>query len=137
MILVDTNVWSEQTKAQGHPAVLAWLEANDAALMLSALVVAEIHYGIALPDAAHKRLYLEAWLAGLEARYGGRTLDFDSEAARHYGQIAAHPDVKARQPQVIDMQIAAQARAHGIPVATRNLRDFAWTGVRVIDPWQA
>lgn len=136
MILVDTNVWSEQTKAEGHPAVLAWLEANDADLALSALVIAEIHYGIALPEAAHKRLYLEAWLAGLEARYYGRIIDFDADAARHYGQIAAHPEVKSRQPQILDMQIAARARALGIPIATRNVRDFAWTGVRLIDPWE-
>ena len=137
MILVDTNVWSELTKARGHPAVLAWLEANDADLALSTLVIAEIQYGIELPSAADRRPFLQAWLTGLEGRYWGQTLTFGVEAAHHYGRIAARPEVKARKPQIIDMQIAAQAKEHGIPIATRNAKDFEWIGVELIDPWEA
>lgn len=136
MILVDTNVWSELAKRQGDPGVLAWLEANDADLALSTLVIAEIQYGIELPGAVGKRPYLQAWLKGLESRYWGQTLAFDRDAAHHYGRVAARPEVKARQPQIIDMQIAAQALARGIPVATRNARDFEWIGVGLIDPWK-
>ena len=33
------------------------------------------------------------------------------------------------------MLIAATARVHGLVLATRNLRDFADTGVVVYDPW--
>jgi toxin FitB len=135
LILVDTNVWSELTKPHGNPAVLAWLEENDADLALSVLVIAEIQYGLELPGAAHKRAFLEAWLDGLEARYYSQTLEFGSDAAYHYGQIAARPEVKAREPQVIDMLIAAQAQFHGIPLATRNLKDFEWIGVELINPW--
>ena len=137
MILVDTNVWSELTKPRGDPAVLAWLEANDADLALSSLVIAEIRYGIELLAAAQKRAFLEAWLTGLEHRYYGQTLVFGSAAAHQYGRIAARPEVKARQPQVIDMLLAAQAQEHAIPVATRNAKDFEWIGVGLIDPWNA
>ncbi len=136
MILVDTNVWSELTKTPGNPGVLAWLEANDADLALSTLVIAEIQYGIELPGAEHKRDFLQAWLTGLEARYWGQTLDFGTDSAHHYGRIAARPEVKARKPQIIDMQIAAQALEHGCAVATRNAKDFEWIGVDLIDPWQ-
>lgn len=135
MILVDTNVWSELTKPRGDPAVLAWLEAHDEDLALSTLVIAEVRFGIALPGAAKKRPFLEAWLEGLEARYYHHTLAFGAEDARAYGTIAALPEVKARQPQVFDMLIAAQGVARGIPVATRNTRDFEWTGATLIDPW--
>lgn len=137
MILVDTNVWSEQAKLDAHPGVLAWLEANDAELLLSTLVIAEIRYGIALARSERKRLALERWLEGLEWRYWSRTLEFDKEAARSYGTIAASPAAKARDPQVIDLQIAAQAQARAIPVATRNTKDFEWIGVQLIDPWRA
>ena len=135
MILVDTNVWSELAKPRGDPAVLAWLEANDADLALSTLVIAEIHYGIELLGDVPKRTFLQRWVAGLEARYWSQTLVFASQSARHYGRIAARPEVKARQPQIIDMQIAAQAMEHGIPVATRNAKDSEWIGIAVIDPW--
>lgn len=137
MILVDTNVWSEMTKPHGDPAVLAWLEANDEDLALSVMVVAEIRYGVELPRAAKKRPFLEAWLEGLRARYYHHTLPFGDEDADHYGHIAARPEVKAREPQVIDMLIAAQAQHRSIPIATRNMRDFEWIGVELIDPWTA
>ena len=136
MILVDTNVWSEQTKLDYNPAVDAWLEANDAELVLSTLVIAEIRFGIALSKSESKRAALERWVDGLELRYGSQTLDFDRKSAHHFGRIAASREAKARDPQVIDMQLAAQAAAYGATIATRNVKDFAWTGVKVVNPWE-
>ena len=136
VILVDTNVWSELARPQGSPAVLAWLEANDADLALSTLVVAEIRYGIELIEDTRKRTFLEAWLEGVESRYWGVTWAFDGEAAHAYGRLAALPEARKRKPQVIDIQLAAQAQSRNCPVATRNARDFDWTGVALIDPWQ-
>lgn len=135
MILVDTNVWSELAKPEGDPAVLAWLEANDAELALSTLVIAEIQFGLELPQAAHKRAALILWLRGLEERYWSRVWLFDAGDARSFGRLAARTEVKKRNPQVIDLQLAAQALARNAPVATRNVKDFEWTGVAVIDPW--
>ncbi len=136
MILVDTNVWSELSKPRGDPAVLAWLEANDDDLALSTLVVAEIRFGIELLEAAQKRSYLEAWLEGMESRYYSQTWVFGVDDAHKYGRLAALPEVKARKPQVIDIQLAAQALARDAVIATRNVKDFAWTGVRVVNPWE-
>jgi toxin FitB len=136
LILVDTNVWSEQTKAQSDPAVDAWFETHDAELALSTLVIAEIRYGIALSKSPAKRAALEAWLNGLESRFWNRTFDFDTEAARHFGEIAASREAKSRDPRVFDLQIAAQAKALGATVATRNVKDFEWTGVEVVNPWE-
>jgi toxin FitB len=136
LILVDTNVWSELTKPRGDPAVLAWLEANDDDLALSVMVIAEIQYGIALPGAARKRPFLENWLEGLRGRYFHHTLPFGDGDADHFGRIAAHPEAKAREPQVFDMLIAAQAQHRSIPVATRNCKDFEWIGVELINPWE-
>lgn len=136
MILVDTCVWSELAKPRGNPAVLAWLEANDDDLALSALVISEIRFGIELLEVAHKRGYLEAWLEGIESRYYSQTWVFGIDDAHQYGRIAALPEVKTRQPQVIDIQLAAQALARDANVATRNVKDFAWTGVRVVNPWE-
>lgn len=137
MILVDTNVWSELTKPEGDSAVLAWLEANDGQLALSTLVMSEIQYGLELPRAAHKRADLILWLRGLEERYWSNVWAFDAEDARSFGRLAASVEVKKRDPQVIDLQLAAQALARGAAIATRNVKDFDWTGVSVIDPWTA
>jgi toxin FitB len=136
LILVDTNVWGEQAKPEGDPAVLAWLEANDHDLALSSLVMAEIQYGLELPKAAHKRADLILWLRGIEERYWSSVWNFDAEDARAFGRLAASSEAKRREPQIIDMQLAAQALARNASVATRNVKDFEWTGVELIDPWQ-
>jgi toxin FitB len=117
--------------------LLAWLETNDDDLALSALVIAEIRFGIELLEAAHKRSYLEAWLEGLESRYYSQTWLFGVDDAYQYGRLAALPEVKARKPQVIDIQLSAQALARDAAIATRNVKDFAWTGVQVMNPWEA
>ncbi len=36
-----------------------------------------------------------------------------------------------------DAQIAAICRSHSADLATRNTKDFAHTGIDLIDPWQA
>jgi predicted nucleic acid-binding protein len=36
-----------------------------------------------------------------------------------------------------DAQIAAICRSHGAAIATRNVRDFGFPGIEVINPWEA
>ena len=132
MILVDTNVWSELTKRKGEPRVHAWLARNEPSLRLSVLVIAEIRRGYELPRSQAIRPMLEPWLKRLESHYAGRTEVFDARDAHIFGQLAAQRTIGTK---VLDVQLAAQALARDMTIATRNLRDFAWTGVRLIDPW--
>ena len=37
---------------------------------------------------------------------------------------------------VVDTLLAATARVHGLTLATRNVRDVAWTGVDCINPFE-
>ena len=134
MILVDTNVWSEVTKRKGEPRVHAWLAQNEADLRLSVLVIAEIRRGYELPRSRSIRPMLEPWLARLEFHYADRTEIFDARDAHVFGQLAAQRTIGAK---VLDVQLAAQALARDMTVATRNVRDFAWTGVKLVDPWSA
>ncbi|MBC7987918.1 MAG: type II toxin-antitoxin system VapC family toxin [Sphingomonadaceae bacterium] len=137
MILVDTNVWSELTKSTKNPKVDGWLRTNQPDLVLSSIVIAEIRFGIELPQGASRRAALESWLAGLESQFADRMLSFDRASAHVFGLIAAKRRADLEEAKILDMQIAAQAIAHGMDIATRNVRDFEWTGVAVIDPWRA
>lgn len=138
MILVDTNVWSENSKANGFRRVLDWIDANRDELWLSTIVVAEfragIRAGIENPAAIHKRGGLQSWLTSLEATMVERTLPFDSGAAHVLGRLLI---VKSQDNKMLDTLLAAQALSRNCPVATRNVRDFEWTGVKLINPWQA
>ena len=134
MILVDTNVWSEASKPSGNAAVRRWLEDNRDGLWLSTIVIAEIRAGIENPAAKHRRAGLEAWLARLEDANAERTMSFDTSAAYALGALLL---ARTQDAKMLDTLLAAQALSRDCPIATRNTRDFEWTGVRLIDPWMA
>ena len=132
MILVDTNVWSETVSRKSEPGVIAWLTNNETRLLLSVLVIAEIRTGYENPRAQSFRPRLERWLAEIEATYADRIIPFDRHDAHIFAQLAAKRTIGSN---ILDAQLAAQAIARNVPIATRNVKDFAWTGVRLIDPW--
>lgn len=134
MILVDTNVWSENAKPNGVHKVVEWIETNRDDLWLSTIVIAEFQAGIENPAALHKRDRLQTWLSELEAVNSGRTLTFDSRAARVLGKLLL---AKPQDKKMLDTLLAAQALSRDCPIATRNVRDFEWTGVKLINPWEA
>lgn len=132
MILVDTNVWSELVSRRSDPGVIAWIGDHEPRLLLSVLVIAEIRAGYDKPRAKSFRPRLERWLAQLETNYADRIVPFDRHDAHIFGQLAAQRTLGSN---TLDVQIAAQAIARNVPIATRNVNDFAWTGVRLINPW--
>ena len=133
MILVDTNVWSEATKANGSRKVVRWIETHREELWLSSIVIAELRAGIENPEAEPKRSGLEEWLKRLETANCDRLMLFDTTAAYVLAKLLLE---KPQDNKMLDTLIAAQAISHRCPIATRNVRDFEWTGVALIDPWQ-
>ena len=62
----------------------------------------------------------------------------DSEAAKHYASIVSERTRQGSPISVEDAQIASIARANGLSVATRNVKDFAnIEGLVVLNPRQA
>ena len=51
-------------------------------------------------------------------------LDFDEEAAKHYGQMRAAIEAMGRPVGMHDLQIGAHARSLGLTVVTNNMREF-------------
>ena len=114
-------------------AVTAWVASVDPdRLFLSALTVGEIRSGIERlrPRDPEQAAVFDAWLADLQARFLDRILPVDARAADEWGRLNAPAPRKT-----VDSLIAATARVHGLTVVTRNTRDFADCGVRLLDPW--
>ena len=136
MIVLDTNVLSEEMKPAPNAAVHQWLLGHRASdLFTTAVTEAEIRLGIAiLPDGKRKRDLETAALRVLEL-FAGRILPFDSAAAQDFARIVADRQRLGRPFQDFDAQIAAITLSRGMTLATRNSTDFAGTGVALIDPW--
>ena len=137
MILVDTNGWSELLKPLRHEGAVAWLAANERDLVLSSIVLAELHYYVAKQPAGARRQRAAATIQAIDAGVGSRFADFAGGTARHYGELMAERRATGRTMPAIDGLIAAQALEGGHSLATRNVADFEGTGLVLIDPWTA
>lgn len=137
MIVLDTNVISEVGSVRPNPRILEWVDFRAAAVTITALTIAELRYGIVRLPAGRRRDRLERSMGELLGRCSHRIESFDASAAAHYGSILAERERAGRPIGMIDAQIAAICRSLGATLATRSTKDFADTGIDVVDPWQA
>ena len=139
MVVLDTNVVSELMRDDPHADVLVWLDDRPTReLFVTAVTEAAVRTGIAfLPEGKRRRGIAEAAHRAFSGLFAGRVLPFDSAAACAYAEIAAARRAAGRPVSQADGQIAAIARSRGMAVATRNILDFADTGIDLIDPWAA
>lgn len=136
MYLIDTNVISEARKgAEANAGVRAfWRDVSSQSLYVAVQTIGEIRCGLERVRArgdTNQAKHLEAWLEGLFAEHANRILPFDRECAEVWGGLMA------RSPHnPIDKQIAAIALLHDLSVVTRNVDDFADTGVKLENPFR-
>ena len=137
MYLIDTNVVSELRKVRlgrADKQVARWADSVEAAdLYLSVITIQELEIGVLLVERRDpaQGTTLRAWLNGhVLPAFNGRILDVDTAVA----QRSARLHVPEPRP-VRDGLIAATALVHAMTVVTRNVADFAPTGVAVLNPW--
>lgn len=131
--LLDSNVVSETRRRGAAPQVLTWLESapiDD--LCVSVLVIGELRHDIERLRTRDPRqaAILEPWLTDLRERFDDRTIPVDREIAEAWGPMRA-----ATRVPTVDGPLAATAKVRGIVVVTRNVADFACTGVAILNPW--
>jgi len=139
MIVVDTNVVSELMRAEPDARVIAWHERPDVStrLAITAISVAELFAGIeTMDDGRRRRLLLDRTESALSTQYERRVLTFDVDAARAFAVIRAARRRAGLPVAALDAQIAAICLVHDATLATRNVRDFAGCGIRVVNPWE-
>lgn len=129
--LLDTNVLIALTKGLGR--VAAKLEKLDASsVLLPAVVVAEIEYGIAKSrKRATNRHVFDELLAGFDVAV------FNAEAASAYGPIRASLERKGTLIGPNDLLIAATAVSLNATLITDNLREFQRVDGLRVENWLA
>lgn len=133
--LLDTNVVSELARPKPAGAVLRWLDqAPYQAIHLSVLTRGELRHGIERLAEGAKKERMRAWLeSDLPAWFGERLLPVDAQVADRWGRLAA----QARRPlPAIDSLLAATALHHGLRLVTRNVADYRFAGLAVVNPWE-
>jgi len=138
MYVVDTNVVSELRKDKDGKAdarVVAWAAGVPAAtLFLSVITVLELEQGTHLVERRDpsQGARLRRWLDNqVMPAFAGRILAIDTGVVLRCARLYV-PYPKSKR----DAFITATALVHGMAVVTRNVADFATTGVAIIDPWK-
>jgi predicted nucleic acid-binding protein len=98
--------------------------ALEGELAISAVTIAELHFGVLVAREASTRAERLRRLSVLQRAFD--PLPVDDAVAASYGQLAAAVVAAGRQPRVrtMDLLIAATAHAHDARLYTRNADDF-------------
>jgi predicted nucleic acid-binding protein len=138
MIVLDTNVVSELMRPRPHPAVVEWVDAQiTEGAFITSVTAAELLFGVERLPRGQRRATLENALGEmLDFEFCGRILAFDALSAIEYARVVIDREAAGRPISMADAMIAASTLGHGIDrLATRNVSDFADTGVELVDPW--
>jgi predicted nucleic acid-binding protein len=135
--LLDTNVISELRKQKkANPGVQRFFReaiANEAGLYLSVTTIGELRRGVELirqrGDQPQADL-LEAWLSDILQEYADYLLEFTAIEAQVWGRLMV-----PNPHNILDKQLAATALVCGLTLVTRNVSDFAGTGVDLMNPF--
>jgi len=138
MIVLDTNVVSEMVSPRPSSSVLHYLHRLDPGqTYLTAITAAELLTGCAVLPPGKRRSELAMRIeALLQNDFAQQILVFDAEAAHHYAEVSARRRALGRPLSLFDGLILAIARAKGATIVTRNVRDFEFCDVPLVNPWE-
>ena len=131
MYLLDTNIVSDARK--GRDPVTTWIGGQTSAMLfISVVTLGEISRGVWTkrrrdPTSAN---HIAGWLERTRVVFAERVLDVTDDIAIEWGRLSA-----SRTRGEADGLIAATALVHNLVLVTRNVADFADTGVTVLNPW--
>ena len=133
MYLLDTVVLSEFRKRNLDIGVLTLIRSvAPSDLFISVVTIGEIELGIEKQREIDTRFAeeLSRWLDTTLRIYSNQILGMDISVAKRWGRLAARIGNRG-----MDLAIAATALESGLTVVTRNVSDFAPTGVAMLDPF--
>jgi len=137
LIILDTNVVSEPLKPNPDAAVLRWLDRQSpATLYLTTISQAELLAGVLALPAGKRRTELQRVINNeLVSLFADRILPFGERSAAAYAHVVTAANATGNPIDFADAAIGAIAIEHNFILATRNVRDFKGTLVKLLNPW--
>ena len=133
-LLLDTNIISEMSRKDPHPAVASLFAGRRYDLFISVISLGELRRGEARLRTrdATRAARIDLWLRSVEVELADRVIQVTTEVAYRWGEITSQ-----RSRPLADALLAATALVHNLSLVTRNTKDFDGLGLSVINPWDA
>ena len=136
MIVLDTNVLSEIMRCEPSSVLNRIKDLMVSLPHITVITAAELRIGYSLLPAGRRRQLLSETVEQmLTAEFAERILPLDSNASHHYAALVAHCRAAGRPMPQHDALIAAITLSHGATLVTRNVKDFQFCDVPLINPW--
>lgn len=131
-VLIDASTLIEAERR--HLDLSKHVDGREAdSFILSVITVSELLHGVHRAKKADQRARRSAFVEGIITRFP--ILDVDLPAARSHAQLWAE---LAGQGDLIgphDLWLAASCLAHGLAIATANVREFGRVPGLVVETW--
>ncbi|MGO1543516.1 MAG: type II toxin-antitoxin system VapC family toxin [Gulosibacter sp.] len=137
MIILDTSVISELFRPAPETRVIEWVTSLTGDVAITTITLAELLAGVRGLPAGRRRDVLAQWVDEAIAPYreSQSVLAFDEAAADRYPDVLLARQAVGAPISTADAQIASICLTHRAICATRNVKDFADTGVELVNPW--
>jgi tRNA(fMet)-specific endonuclease VapC len=128
--LLDTNICVFLICNKSQTVLQRFRQHPVGDIGISAVTLAELRYGAdKSQDPAANHAALDVFLVPLSV------LDFDAEAASHYGKIRADLEGRGLPIGPLDTMIAAHARSLSVTLVTNNVSEFSRVPGLTIEDW--
>ncbi len=138
MIILDTNVVSALMMERTDPIAVSWLDTQArTSVWTTSVTIFEVRFGLDTMTPGRRKSRLEAEFQDLLRNdLQDRILNFDCSAAEGASALMAKRCRIGRPIDLRDAMIAGIALSQNATLVTRNVRDFADSGLTVLNPWE-
>ena len=123
-------------KPKENASLVEWISGIDESdLYLSVITLGELEKGVSRLPESKKKAAISEWVRqAVSDRFEDRILAVDAAVAIRWGQLLGALEKEGKTMPILDALIAATALASDCSVVTRNVKDFADCGVRLLNP---
>lgn len=134
--VVDTNVVSELMRPQPSENVIDWFCDHEGQVWLTSITVKELYFGmLRLPEGKRKERLRQA-ITSIVMDCSSKTYSFDAFSAFLCAELHEQALSQGKVPAIEDLMIAAICKRNDCALATRNVKDFDYLAIDVVNPFE-
>lgn len=134
--VVDTNVVSELMRPQPSENVIDWFCDHEGQVWLTSITVKELYFGmLRLPEGKRKERLRQA-ITSIVMDCSSKTYSFDAFSAFLCAELHEQALSQGKAPAIEDLMIAAICKRNDCALATRNVKDFDYLAIDVVNPFE-